>query len=632
MHAPVPCSPYALRCLAAVGLVALGCREAQPRFDFSDGEESVYGFLSEGTRSRADLLLQDRWDLGARFASVTVIPELTWTEDPFGDQYWRFLFYSLRPTTHLLAAYGSTGQVKYRDKLLEILRSYAAHDEARAGQPEERLALDYPHAAAFRALVLVNTVRKLERTGDIDAALDASLRASIARLGAFLARDENFETYNHGFTEAVALAVVARNFPELAGASEWMELGLARLDGLMTEAVDADGVEKENSPFYHFYVLGFALQIQRWARAHDVPLSSSFDAAVAGMIPFATYALQPDGMIPELGASVELGVENLDMGVYGEVARANPKFQFVLTLGASGTPPQARAVLFPVSGLAALRSGFGTSSADAGAETHVMLNVGPWRTKHSHLDVLGLTYYSAGRRLLCDSGLFTYLDGVDKSFFHGTRAHNTVVVDGGDQAKAGAIQAGLSAEGDRWSYQSGWHELYPGVVHRRSVLVLERDLMLVVDALDGDGAHDFAQTWHLPVDFTVEASGLDLDARPSGGAVELALRQAWPEGVSLSTATGATAPLQGWISNRYGQKEAATALEYHVAGRGARFLTLVASGAKARSRPSVAGGFDAGGTVRAHVCGGDGPLDVTITQQAAAGEAVSVTASAVACP
>ena len=475
-------------------------------------------------------------------------------------------------------------------------------------------------------------MRKLERTGDVPAALSASLHASIARLGAFLALEENFEPANHGFSEALALAVVARNLPDLPDAPAWAALASARLEGVMRSVVDGDGVVVENSPFYHYYVLGFALQFDAWARTYAFPVSPEFEASMVRMVRYATFALQPDGFIPALGASVELGVDDLDPRIYAPLAADHPEFAFVYTKGAAGVPPGERAVLFPISGQAMLRSGFGTGAADALAETHVTFNVGPWRTKHSHLDVLGITCFSGGRRLLVDSGLFTYDPGEEKDYFFGTRAHNAVVVDGADQATSGAIEAGRTAVGERWAYQSGWHELYPGAVHRRSVLVLERDLLLVVDALDADAEHAYAQTWHLARGLAPTVSGVAVDARSSSGAVELAIRQALAEGIAVTTATGATAPLQGWVSDVYGQKEPAPVLEFRASGRGARYVTLIAAGAAARGAPSVTAALDGGDGVRARVCGGSTPYEVAITGQAFAGEQVEVAPAPGPCP
>ena len=623
-------------CAGLVGLVGAcdSSKGQKTQATAEDREENIYGVLSRGSVKVANELLANQWDLGKRFPVVTLPETLTWTEDPLQDRYWRFLFYSLRPTSNLLYAYYTTQKAQYLDKLTSILESYVAYDAQRpVGPPYDRTRFDYRHGAAFRAMVLVNTLAKLERSGDISSELALSLAASIERLGTFLASPMNFDPdYNHGFTEAAALALIAANYPSLPNAVSWQATALDRLSSLMVNSLDSDGVELENSPFYHFYVLSFAYQINRWARRYGIPLAEDFEAAMHRMVPYATFVLQPDGSIPLAGASVELGVENLDPAIYEDLAKQFPEFEYVYSSGASGTAPTRRSVLFPASGQAFLRSGFGSGASDIALETHIAFNVGPWRTSHSHLDVLAIDYYSGGSRLLCDSGLFTYDPGPDYTYFFGTSAHNTVFVDGSDQATSGVVTEGLSIAGPGWAYQSGSHGLYAGVTLRRSVLMLERDLTLVYDTLLSDSQHDYAQTWHLAGGFSPSITGVDTTGLASDGRPLVVVRQAFPDGLTLLPITGATDRMQGWLSELYGTKVPNYALEYHIKASTWRYVTLIASGPKAQVASSVAATVAADGTLTALVCGGTQPTAVTIANQAADGESVVVTPSAVACP
>lgn len=616
-----------------VGSGACGGDDSTPppsQHALDDRMENIFAVLSRGAVSVADKLLENRWNLGSRFEIATLPESLTWTEDPFQDPQWRFVFYSLKPTSNLLYAYYTTGEPKYRDKLLSILESFVTYDAGRAlGQPYDRTRFDHRHGSALRAMVLVNTLVKLQRSGDISEPLARAIEAAIARLGAFLALPLNFDPdYNHGFTEASALALISANFPDLPAAQSWQDTAIGRLSSLMVNSVDRDGVELENSPFYHFYVLGQTYQINRWARRHRVPLPQDFEIAMKQMVAYATFVLQPDGSIPLAGASVELDVDRLDPAVYGNLAAEFPEFAFVYSLGASGTAPAQRAVLFPESGQAFLRSGFGSDPAQVPLETHIAFNVGRWRTSHSHLDVLGLDYFAAGARQLCDSGLYTYDPGPDHAYFFGTRAHNTVVVDGSDQSTSGPVTAGLTASSDGWAYQSGSHALYPGVLHRRSVLVLERDLTLVYDSLASDAPHDYAQIWHLPPGYSAAASGLDSTGVAADGQPTVVIRQALGAGLSLLPIVGATEPMQGWYSEVYGTMVPNTALEYHATASSWHYATLIATGPKARTPSSISASIGEDGTLTAVVCGGQQPWLVSIVKQVADGEAVAVAGTA----
>jgi hypothetical protein len=587
------------------------------------GPETVYDFLNEGTLAAADELLNDIWTVSDRFPPVEIRP-ITWHEDPYNETYWRFLFYSLRPTTNLLWAYGATGDTRYRDKLLAVLSSYADYDRARP--PDyDRARLDDRHTAAFRTLVLAQAVLRLSRQGDLPAELATRLRFSLEKLGDFLEDLRNYDgTYNHGYTEAAALLLLGVGFPDLAHAARWQTTALQRIELLTQETVDDDGVEVEKSAFYHFYVMTFAAQIDRWARAQGVPLSAEFSARVDAMSVFATFITQPDGQIPLLGASVALDVLKEDPQLYASIGARDGRFQYVRTGGASGVEPSERNVLFPGSGLAVLRSGFGRG-AQMLAQSHVAMNVGPYRTLNSHLDGLALTYYSAGRVLLPDSGLFTYVRDDDYRYFHGTAGHNTILVDGQDQA-AGPVQAGLSTSGPGWAYQSGQHSLFTGVTHRRAAVLLAKDLLLCLDALSSDAPHDYALLWHFAPEATVSLDGLAATAVIDGAAV-LAMTEAPLGQLTATTTRGATTPvLQGWYSSTYGVKVPSTTVTYAQHGGDAAFATAIGSGASAQVAPAVSAQID-GPTARATVCAGGLLYTVAVDHLAEPGEAVSVVQS-----
>lgn len=584
------------------------------------GQEQIYGLVSEGSIPVADELLQDVWDLGPRSHPVHIAP-ITWREDPFHDSYWRSLYYALRPTSNLLYAYYSTGDKRYRDKLISILDSYCTYD---ASRPVDRDKFDNRYSSAFRAMVLVNSYVKLARSGDLPAPLSVELRAAIERIGNFLALAVNFEpNQNHGISEAAALALVAVNFPALAEAPGWRSLGLQRLASVMTTTVDADGVEIENTPFYHFYALTFAREIDGWATKYNIGLSPEFRKDTNQMVKYATHIVQPNSKLPLLGSGVESSMANQDTGVYSKLGEEFPEFEYTYTSGVAGTAPSRRNVMFPISGQSMMRSAW-SPAADFKNDSQVTFNVGRWRSRHCHLDVLGINYYSAGRTLVTDSGLYTSNAGADFDFFTGTRAHNTVVVDGKDQSTGSAVVEGLTATGVDWAYQSGAHDLYAGVTHRRSVVLLRRDLLLVVDTLSGSAPHRFQQLWHLFPGAAPRASGTSIDV--SEGKVQLlAIRQSPPARLAVDIVTGQTNPEQGFYSEAYGKKVANSVIEYSTTGSSAQFVTLLASGALARFSPTVTATTDGtGAKIHAQICAGGMARSIDITNQARAGETVKI--------
>lgn len=565
------------------------------------GPESAYAEFNGGTLATADQLLDDVWPARSPRKPVRLAWPLSWTEDPYQDAYWRFYYYSLRPTSSLLWAYATTRDARYLKRLRAILESYAAHDATR---PYDRLTFDNPHAAAYRAMVLVNTVVKLKRWAVLPAALERDLTASLRRLGAFLELPRNFEQeHNHGYNEALALLLIGRNFPELGESARWAQLGADRLLLMLDTTIDADGVEVENSPFYHVYVLGMVAETATWARKYEPRIAPAYQAAARKMLRYAAYVTQPDGSLPMLGATATTNVPAQDPAVYGPLRGTEPAFDWVFTAGASGRPPADGVALFPISGLYVLRAPL----ADAGKrtdQTMVTFDAGIYRTSHSHLDALSVTVFSAGSVVLPEAGLFTYDAGPDFDYFHGTRGHNTVLVDGVDQAADAAVP-GPSGNLPRGSWASGTSRLNAGVAHHRTVVVLAQDLVLVLDALVSGTPHDYAQLWHLPPNSRVRTlTGGTLVADAAGQAT-LSVVQAKGSAVSSRTVTGATSPMQGWTSNAYGFKTPSPTLEFHRQSASGRLATLLASGPHAGRLARVTQEALAGGR-RVGVCAADG--------------------------
>ena len=117
-------------------------------------------------------------------------------------------------------------------------------------------------------------------------------------------------------------------------------------------AVDADGVEIENSPFYHFYVLSAVEQDSHWMQTYGISVPAGFEDQLGRMFDYAAYCPMPNGYVPLLGASVTLNVRKLLPKVYDESVldedddiegfdNATPEFTYIRTTGAQGRRPRS---------------------------------------------------------------------------------------------------------------------------------------------------------------------------------------------------------------------------------------------------------------------------------------------------
>jgi len=533
------------------------------------GREVVYSFLDSGDLDVADGMLDDCWEVAVGRFEPTCFDGLpTWTEDPYSERYWRFVFYSLRPTRHLLQAWRQTGDRAYLDKLLAILESFVE------AAPDCEWLDDW-HGTAFRAMVLVNTYRKLEQDGELPEELARGLRREIRSAGVYLADEGHFEgDYNHGLNQAAALLLVAEEFPAPAGSCHggWRELALDRLDYVMDEIVYADGVQIEMSPRYHFYVLTLAWQVVEWARRFDVPVSQRVADQVEGMVSYAAWVTLPDGTFPLIGSSTWGDIHDYNPDVLETIAALDPHFEHVWTSGEAGEAPDETAVLFEESGQWIARAGPADPDEYA-LQTHVILDAGPRRTSHAQFDALGLHLYADGRPVLPDSGLYTYESGSRHDYFFGSTAHSTVTVDGGTQG-GGPATPGRTASGGDWAWQSGAHELYEGVRHWRGALLLEQGLVLVLDRLTSEQEHAYAQTWQLAPEAEVAGDEAGVVVTDGLGA-PLRLYQLGDVELELEVFEGAEDPLQGWHSDEYEVMVPSPTLEFGTVATRATLATLL---------------------------------------------------------
>ena len=141
---------------------------------------------------------------------------------------------------------------------------------------------------------------------------------------------------------------------------------------------------------------------------------------------------------------------------------------------------------------------------------------------HGHADALSFTLRAFGREVFVDPGTYDYFtDRRWRDYFRGTRAHNTVVVDGQDQSQMqGPFLWGRRAQARclRWEAchaggtvvgeHDGFTGSAGGVTHRRSItLDGERREVLVRDELRGSGRHEGSMYLHLSEDCRVRGSG-----------------------------------------------------------------------------------------------------------------------------
>jgi hypothetical protein len=318
-----------------------------------------------------------------------------------------------------------------------------------------------------------------------------------------------FSPNTHLLGEAVALHALGFLFPQFPAARHWRELGGKVVREQMERQVHGDGSHFEQSTYYHVYALDM---LRFTARLEQVSWP-----VLDCMVEFRDAVTGPSGRLPLFGDD--------DGGHFFQPYGRRP-------LVACSTPSK----LFPDIGMAVMTTGPVHIVIDAGP-------FGPWSSGHSHSDTLSFVVRIGEEDVLIDAGTYTYVgDPVERERFRGSAAHNTLRIDGRDQA----VPAGPFGWKNQprvkihnWSSSDAEDTLdaecnYAGFTHRRRFRLVRADgVLFVSDEVTGPaGEHEVEQFWHL-------------------GSEQARQRIVLPE---------VPEEVEGWASSVYGEKHRVPAL------------------------------------------------------------------------
>ena len=331
-----------------------------------------------------------------------------------------------------------------------------------------------------------------------------------------------FSPNTHLLGEAVALHALGTWFPSFSHAEKWRETGARIVSQELQRQVRADGGHFEQSSYYHLYALDFFLLHYVLAGRPEelrpvlVRMAEYLDAIMdgAGAIPLigdddGGRVFHPYGRRVCFGRATLATCAVLFNRPDWLRSPEDLQVQAVWWLGAEalgiepvpGRAPQSR--LFPQTGTAILRSGELLAIVDVGG-------FGPFRAGHSHSDTLQVVVRAGDEEILIDPGTYTYVgDRRWRDWFRGSAAHNTVRIDGKDQAVAqgpfawaGRPKTGMNnwASTAERDFLDAWCS-YPvdsaEIMHRRRIILSKPDQVLyILDDIRGTGEHLVEQFWH----------------------------------------------------------------------------------------------------------------------------------------
>ncbi len=372
-----------------------------------------------------------------------------------------------------------------------------------------------------------------------------------------------FSPNTHLLGEAVALFFLGTLYPQMPGAARWKESGWRIVLHEAERQVRPDGVYFEQSLYYHVYALDLFLYSRLLAARNGLQIPSSYDAIVGRMLDVVAALAQAgpaEGFGDDDGGRLwnprrnrtEHMTDPLALGavMYARdfpTARLTEEAVWLLGERATGNQAAERVAPAPTSGSAhsiAFHDGGLYVLADSRPYPQAMVvDAGPHgvnRSGHGHADALSLRLVMDGRRWLVDAGSGVYIseDPAERNILRGTGAHNTMRVDGVDQAVADgpfswthipAAQAENWIAGKSFTYFAGSHNGYARladpVMHRRHILKITNGPWLVRDVALGRAEHELEICWHFAPDLEVRSigSGQWEISKPDGGSGDVGI-------------------------------------------------------------------------------------------------------------
>jgi hypothetical protein len=416
-------------------------------------------------------------------------------------------------------------------------------------------------------------------------------------------RSRGSSANNHVIAEAAGLLVAALAFDWFVESPRWTEEAARVLEEELASNTFPSGVNRELAFDYHGFVTELAVVAAAEADWAGRPLSEDLWALLYRMVDVVAATVDVTLRAPRQGDGDDGKALVLDPSTTkrwpGLLAIAEALFDapgWWPTVGPTvassllasmagqrntGEHTERRPCHYADAGLTLLRS-----SPSDGAEIWCRCDAGPHGflsiAAHAHADALAVEVRYDGTDVLADPGTYCYHGEPRwRRYFRSTLAHNTIEVGGRDQSTSGGpflwtrharsrlieLETDEDGEVTAWCAEhDGYRALTPPLRHRRSVRLAGRLRRIeIVDCLETTGGHPFRLAFHM---------GPDIHARMVGHSVDLT----WPEGMSSRSATlslpngpfwslsrGATDPILGWYSSRFGEKQPAWA----VVGEGA---------------------------------------------------------------
>jgi len=372
---------------------------------------------------------------------------------------------------------------------------------------------------------------------------------------------------NHTICESVGLIYAGGLFKDQAQGRRWLEKGIGLLHTEIRHQILNDGGPAEQSLNYHRFVLDLYWMAIGFLELNGLKDCAAWKKRLTMGEHFLSAFMDKSGNLPSIGDSDD-----------GHAIAPGLKPQKPI--------PVLETKPYRVFNDAGYTIMYGKKASRLIFD-HGPLGMAPLYN-HGHADALSIILDMNDRPLLVDPGTFRYNGAPEwRRYFKSTRSHNTVCIDGLDQAvqETGFIwsrpytvdefalremEPGFEVQ----ARHNGYSRLNDAVWHRRTINAAENCYM-IFDTFEGSGVHEYELNFHVHPDAVVKPDGIGWCIQNSHSKCTIGLEG----GDVFNHVKGQTNPfILGWFSPAYGIKIPASVLCCRKQGRpqDVTFKTVIA--------------------------------------------------------
>ncbi len=404
---------------------------------------------------------------------------------------------------------------------------------------------------------------------------------------------------NHLLGEYMGLLVASITWPAWRESARWQSAAARGFEEEALRQNASDGVNREQAVYYQHEVMDMMVICGQFGAANGVTFGEAYWDRLERMMEFIAALMDRSGTVPMIGDAddalmVRLSQEQAWSPYRSLLASGAVLFKRGDLKAKAGTfddksrwmlgdraarefDALAPAIverprqLFREGGYYLLGARFGQWD-----EVRAVVDCGPLGypsiAAHGHADALAVIESAGGRQLLVDPGTYSYRSpDAWRDYFRGTRAHNTMCVDAGNQSKIGGgflwldhatarcDVAEISEARQRFrGRHDGYRTLADPVMHQREITFdANTNTFAIADTLECRASHVVALCWHFGEECAVTRVNRSIVA--TSGPVVLTMTMEC-DTLEPALIRGQEWPGAGWISRAFDEKCATTSV------------------------------------------------------------------------